>query len=57
MVAAREAGIDLLLVPMGELTDARHHAGDMAVEGVDNLADALAALARHGGYTTDLALP
>jgi len=39
------------------LTDARHHAGDMAVEGVDNLADALAALARHGGYTTDLALP
>ena len=57
VVAAREAGIDLLLVPMGELTDARHHAGDMAVEGVDNLADALAALARHGGYTTDLALP
>jgi len=57
VVAAREAGIDLLLVPTGELTDARHHAGDLAVEGVDNLADALAALARHGGYTTDLALP
>jgi len=57
VVAARDAGIDLLVVPMGELAEARHHAGDLAVEGADNLADALTALARHGGHTTDLALP
>ena len=57
VVTAREAGIDLFLVPTGELAEARHHAGDLVVEGVDNLADALDALARYGGHTTDLALP
>ena len=57
VAAAEEAGIDLLLVPVTELADAREHAGDLAVEGVSTLDDALAALARHGGESRDLVLP
>ncbi len=57
VAAAREAGIDLFLVPTTEMADAREHAGDLAVEGVSTLDDALAALARHGGESRDLVLP
>ena len=57
VVAAREGGMDLFLVPASEAAQAREHAGDMAVEGVATLEDALAALARHGGQTRDLRLP
>ena len=57
VVAARDGGIDLFLVPASEADQAREHAGDMAVEGVATLDDALAALARHGGQTRDLRLP
>ena len=57
VAAAREAGIDLFLVPTTELADAREHAGDLPVEGVSTLDDALAALARHGGESRDLVLP
>ena len=57
VAAAEEAGIDLLLVPVTELAEAREHAGDLAVEGVSTLDDALAALARHGGESRDLVLP
>jgi len=44
-------------VPTTELADAREHAGDLPVEGVSTLDDALAALARHGGESRDLVLP
>ena len=57
VVAAEKAGIELFLVPTTELADARAHAGDLAVEGVSTLDDALAALARHGGESRGLALP
>ncbi len=57
VVAARDGGMDLFLVPTSEADQARQHAGDMPVEGVATLDDALAALARHGGQTQDLRLP
>ena len=57
VVAAREGGMDLFLVPASEADEARRHAGNMPVEGVATLDDALAALARHGGQTRDLRLP
>jgi PDZ domain-containing protein len=57
VAAAEKAGIDLLLVPTTELADARAYAGDLAIEGVSTLDDALAALARHGGESRGLALP
>ena len=57
VVAARDGGMDLFLVPVDEVAEARRHAGSMAVEGVATLDDALEALARHGGQTRDLALP
>jgi PDZ domain-containing protein len=57
VVAARDGGMDLFLVPTSEADQARQHAGDMPVEGVATLDDALAALARHGGQTQNLRLP
>jgi PDZ domain-containing protein len=57
VVAAERGGIDLFLVPVRELGDAREHSGGLTVEGVATLDDALAALARHGGETRDLTLP
>lgn len=48
-VAAREHDAALMLVPAGEDELARPRAGDMEVVGVDDLDDALAALARIGG--------
>jgi len=57
VVAARQGGADLLLVPAAELEVARRHADGMAVEGVGTLEDALDALARHGGQSRDLRLP
>tara|TARA_B100000959_G_scaffold287303_1_gene370939 strand:- start:10025 stop:11161 length:1137 start_codon:yes stop_codon:yes gene_type:complete len=55
--AARQAGIDLFLVPEHEASDARDVAGDLRVEGVGNLEDALAVLAELGGNANTLALP
>lgn len=47
---ARRNGVDLLLVPRLEFDEARQRAGEgIAVEAVDNLSDALRALADHGG--------
>lgn len=47
---ARRNGVDLLLVPRLEVDEARQLAGEgMVVEAVDNLSDALRALADHGG--------
>ncbi|MED5220817.1 MAG: S16 family serine protease [Actinomycetota bacterium] len=57
VVAARDGGMDLFLVPAQEADEARRHAGSMTVEGVATLEDALEALARHGGRTRDLRLP
>ena len=57
VVAARDGGMDLFLVPAQEADEARRHAGSMAVEGVVTLEGALEALARHGGRTLDLRLP
>ena len=57
VVAARDGGMDLFLVPAQEAGEARRHAGPMIVEGVATLEDALEALARHGGRTRDLRLP
>ncbi|GIT00174.1 MAG: hypothetical protein CM1200mP26_18860 [Acidimicrobiales bacterium] len=57
VVAARDGGMDLFLVPAQEAGEARRHAGSMTVEGVATLEDALEALARHGGRTRDLRLP
>ena len=57
VVAARDGGMDLFLVPAQEAGEARRHAGSMTVEGVATLEDALEALARHGGTTRDLRLP
>ena len=48
--AVEAAGIELFLVPRGELEDARAAAGDgLRVEPVDTLEDALEVLARQGG--------
>ena len=57
VVAARDGGMDLFLVPAQEAGEARRHAGSMTVEGVATLEDALEALASHGGRTRDLRLP
>ena len=48
-VTARRAGARLMIVPQDEVRDAKARAGDMKVEGVRTLDDALAALAAHGG--------
>lgn len=53
-VAARESGIDVFLVPEGEGDLAMDFAGDMIIEEVLTLDDALAALDRMGGNSSDI---
>lgn len=53
-VAARESGIDVFLVPEGEAEEAERFAGDMVIEEVLTLEDALAALDRMGGNSSDI---
>ena len=54
-LSVKDAGIDLFLVPSGELEEARAVAGDdMRVEPVDTLDDALAVLATVGGNGASL---
>jgi PDZ domain-containing protein len=48
-ITARRAGAKLMIVPDGEVADARSGAGDMKVVGVDTLDDALRVLERAGG--------
>jgi len=49
VVAAKDAGARLFLVPNDELKEAREHANGMKVVGIDTLDDALSALERNGG--------
>jgi Lon-like protease len=49
VVAARRAGVDLMLVPAAEIEEARRHAEGLRVEPVEDLDDALAVLATVGG--------
>ena len=56
-VAAREGGVDLFLVPVEEYEVAARHAGDLQVEPVATLEEALAVLAGLGGNALDLYLP
>jgi PDZ domain-containing protein len=53
-VAVRRAGVDLFLVPSSEYEQALRYAGDMRVEPVDTIDDALEVLASVGGGTTAL---
>lgn len=55
--AAREAGATLLLVPESEVQDARDHAGDLEVQGVASLDEALQALDSVGGNALALGQP
>jgi PDZ domain-containing protein len=48
-ITARTNGVDLMIVPKGEVADARRGAGDVRVVGVDDIDGALAALQRAGG--------
>ena len=57
VVAAREAGIDLFLVPEEELEEARAQADGLRIAGVADLDDALLVLAQAGGNADFLALP
>jgi Lon-like protease len=54
-VAVRRAGADLFLVPSSEVELARRFAGNMRVEPVDNIDDALAVLSTLGGGAEALA--
>lgn len=49
VIAARRRGVQLMLVPASEIDEARRYAGDLRVEPVSTLADALAVLATIGG--------
>ena len=55
VIAARRAGVDLMLVPSSEFEEARRHAGGLRIESVETISDALAILATVGGG--DLVLP
>jgi Lon-like protease len=48
-ITARTNGVQLMIVPKGEVADARRGAGDVRVVGVDNVDQALAALHAAGG--------
>ena len=48
-VAARDAGAEMIIVPQDRVDEALLGAGQVPVVGVDNLDDALQALAAHGG--------
>lgn len=54
-VAVRRSGADLFLVPSSELEEARRYAGEMRVEAVDTLDQALEVLSTVGGGTQALA--
>ncbi len=56
-VAAREGGVDLFLVPAEEYEVAARHAGNLQVEPVATLEEALAVLAGLGGNALDLRVP
>ena len=56
-ITAREAEMDLFLVPENSLEKARKHAGEMQIEGVSNLNDALEVLTELGGNGDSLELP
>ena len=56
-VAVRRSGANLFLVPSSELDEARKYAGDLRVEPVDTLDDALRVLATVGGGTEVLVPP
>jgi len=47
--AAREAGAEIIIVPAALVDEARPGAGEVPVVGVENLDEALEALAAHGG--------
>lgn len=49
VVAARRSGVRLMLVPASEIDEARRFAGDLRIEPVSSLDDALAVLATIGG--------
>jgi len=49
VIAARRRGVELMLVPTSEIDEARRYAGDLRVEPVGTLDDALALLATLGG--------
>ncbi len=49
VAAAKRSGVTLMLVPSSELEEARRYAGDLRVEAVDTLDQALAVLATVGG--------
>lgn len=49
VIAARRRGVKLMLVPASEIDEARRYAGDLRVEPVTTLDDALAVLATIGG--------
>jgi PDZ domain-containing protein len=48
-ITARTNGVQLMIVPKGEVADARRGAGDVRVVGVTNVEQALDALHRQGG--------
>ena len=56
VVAAREAGIDLFLVPEEELEEARAQADGLRIAGIADLDDALRVLTEAGG-NADLLTP
>jgi PDZ domain-containing protein len=49
VITARRQGVKLMLVPSSEVDEARRYAGDLRIEPVDNLDQALAVLATVGG--------
>lgn len=49
VMASRRAGVDLMLVPASEIDEARKYAGDMRVEPVESLTQALEVLTTVGG--------
>lgn len=49
VMASRRAGVDLMFVPASEIDEARNYAGDLRVEPVNSLDDALAILTTLGG--------
>jgi len=56
-ITARRSGVDLFIVPTSEYPEAIKHAKDLNVVGVDNLDQALNALAEAGGNALNLSLP
>ena len=57
VVAASREGVDLMMVPSAEIDEARRYAGDLRVEPVDDLDEALEVLASLGGGDAVLPAP